>query len=215
MNVTIILTSTVYINPNKSHIYQTDPTERIHTYIKSVLQWINNTNFNIILIENSGYLFEELRPKQNNRFEIITFKESDLSETKYLQTDNSKGGSEMFAINYAFFNSKIINNSQFIIKITARFFVPELENYLKMYNLNMVDCLSQYNVDRCEMVGCHYNHFSTIFNIHLLNEHNKFDNHVEDIWKYRISKFSNIIRCKEFKIEKTQRGGVNWCFETI
>ena len=56
MNITIILTSTVYINTKKSHLYQTDPNERIQTYIKSVLQWINNTNFNIVLVENSGYL---------------------------------------------------------------------------------------------------------------------------------------------------------------
>ena len=215
MNTTIILTSTVNVNRNKSHLYQTDPNERLNTYIKSVLQWINNTNFNIILIENSGYLFEELRMKQNNRFEIITFKENELPEANYLINNEAKGASELFSINYAFRNSKIINNSQFIIKITARFFIPELENYLKMYNLNMVDCLSQNNPDRCEMVGCHYNNFNNIFNMYLFNENNEYDYHVENIWKYRISKYSNIIRCKEFKIEKTQRGGVNWCFETI
>jgi hypothetical protein len=215
MNTTIILTSTVYINNNKSHIYQTDPNERLNTYIKSVLQWIHNTSFNIVLIENSGYLFEELKMFQNNRFEIITFKESELLEANYLKNDMAKGSSELFSINYAFRNSKIINDSQFIIKITARFFIPELEHYLKMYNLNMVDCLSQNNPDRCEMLGCHYKHFHTIFNMYLINENNEYVYHVEDIWKNRISKYSNIIRCKEFKIEKTQRGGVSWCFETI
>ena len=84
-----------------------------------------------------------------------------------------------------------------------------------MYNLNRIDCLSQNNPDRCEMVGCHYNHFTDIFNIKLLNENNEYDYHVENIWKYRISKYSHILRCKEFKIEKTQRGGLNWCYETI
>jgi hypothetical protein len=215
MNITIILTSTVYINTNKSHLYQTDPIERINTYLKSVLQWIHNTNFNIVLVENSGYLFEELRMFKNNRFEIITFKENELPETHFIRNDIAKGSSEMFAINYAFYNSKLINNSQFIIKITARYFIPELENYLKMYNLNRIDCLSQNNPDRCEMVGCYYTHFTDIFNINLLNEHNVYDNHVENIWKYRISKYSHVLRCKEFKIEKTQRGGLNWCFETI
>lgn len=215
MNTTIILTSTVYVNPKKCYLYQTDPNERLQTYLKSILQWIHNTNFNIVLVENSGYLFEELKMFQNKRFEIITFKEDELPETEFIRNDIAKGSSEMFSINYAFNNSKIINNSQFILKITARFFIPELENYLKMYNLNMADCLSQNNPDRCEMVGCHYNHFSTIFNINLLNENNVYDNHVENIWKYRVSKYSNVIRCKEFKIEKTQRGGVSWCFETI
>jgi hypothetical protein len=159
MNTTIILTSTVNVNHNKAYLYQTEPIERLNTYIKSVLQWINNTNFNIVLVENSGYLFEELKMFQNKRFEIITFREDELPETEFIRNDNAKGSSEMFSIIYAFNNSKIINNSQFIIKITARFFIPELENYLKMYNLNMVDCLSQNNHDRCEMVGCHYNHF--------------------------------------------------------
>ena len=86
-NITIILTSTVNINKKKSFLYQIDKNERINTYLKSILQWLNKTNFNIILVENSGYNFDELNNEKEiykNRFEVITFKENELNDAKYL-----------------------------------------------------------------------------------------------------------------------------------
>ena len=52
---TIILTSTINVNPHKSWVFQRDATHRIETYLKSILQWLTKTNFNIVLVENSGY----------------------------------------------------------------------------------------------------------------------------------------------------------------
>ena len=216
-NVTIILTSTVNINKKKSFLYQIDKNERIKTYLKSILQWLTKTNFNIILVENSGYNFDELNYEKNkykNRFQVITFKENELNDAKYLFNNDSKGASEIFAINYAFKNSKF-TDSIFIIKITARYFIPELEEYLSNYNLDKYDCLTQNNRNRCEMVGSHINNFKDIFNINLLNKNNLYDSHIENIWKYRTSKYKNILICKEFSIESTQRGGLFEKFTTI
>jgi len=220
-NITIILTSTVNINKKKSYLYQIDKNERINTYLKSILQWLNKTNFNIILVENSGYNFDELnyeKDKYKNKFEVISFKETEISDAKYLMNNDSKGASEIFAINYAFKNSKLIKNidkSNFIIKITARYFIPELEQYLSNYNLDEYDCLTQNNRNRCEMVGSHVNNFKDIFNINLLNKNNVYDSLIENIWKYRTSKYNKILICKEFSIESTQRGGLFEQFTTI
>ena len=173
MNVCIILTATVNVNFNKFWLVQTDKNDRTAIYIKSVLQWLHNTNFNIILVENSGYQFEELTEEKklyNHRFEIISFNENELPESQYLINNNSKGESELFSINYAFDNSRLIQHTQpfifqpFIIKITARYYIPELEKYLTSYDLNNYDCLTQNCSDRCEMVGSHYTRF-TPFNI--------------------------------------------------
>jgi hypothetical protein len=217
---TIILTSTVNINEKKSFLYQKDKNERIKTYLKSILQWLNKTDFNIVLVENSGYTFDELykeKEKYRERFEVISFKENEIDDAKYLMYNNSKGASEIFAINYAFNHSNLIKNydTNFIIKITARYFIPELESYLKKYDLDNYDCLTQNNRNRCEMVGSHIDNFSDIFNPELLNEYNNYDGHIENIWKYRTSLYDKVLVCKEFNIDSTQRGGLNKIFITI
>jgi hypothetical protein len=225
MEVLIILTATVNVNLTKDFLFQTNKQERINTYIKSVLSWLNNTNFNIILIDNSGYEFNELHIEKYNyrhRFNVITFNESTLDEAQYLKNNTSKGASEIFAINYAYnyiidnkYNLQYNPKKLFIIKITSRYFIPELESFLKTYNLNDFDCLTQNNRFRCEMVGSHYKNFSDMFHLHLINENNHYDNHIESIWKMRTSKYKNVLICKEFKIEQTQRGGLNEKYDTI
>lgn len=215
---TIILTSTVNVNPCKSYVFQRDKIQRIDTYLKSILQWLSKTNFNIVLVENSGHLYEELKNEKElykNRFEVITFDENHLEEANYLKNNNSKGASEMFAINYAYHHSRLINLSNFIIKITARFFVNELEQYLSSFDLNEYDCLTQQNRSRCEMVGSHYNHFLDIFHIHLMNDENQYDSHVENIFRLRTSKYNKILICKTFDITETQRGSYNQKYTNI
>ena len=216
MNTTIILTSTVNVNFNKIFLCQTDKNERLDTYIKSIKQWLANTIFNIVLVENSGYQFEELQQEKEiykNRFEIISFVEKELEEAQYLIDDSSKGTSELFSINYAFNHSQIIKNSIFIIKITARYYIPELQEYLLKFDLNNYHCLTQNNRDRCEMVGCHYNNFENLFNNNFINEHlyNKY--HIESVYRYRQEFCNNILICKNFEIEKTRQGGSD-CYIT-
>jgi len=210
MNTTIILTSTVNVNLNKIYLHQIDKNERLNTYTKSVKQWLANTNFNIVLVENSGHQFDELQEEKEiykNRFEIISFVEEKLEEAQYLTHDLSKGTSELFSINYAFNHSEIIKNSIFIIKITARYYIPGLQEYLLYFDLNNYDCLTQNNRDRCEMIGCHYNNFQNIFNNNFVDEHlyNKY--HVESVYRYRQTLCNNILICKKFEIEKTKQGG--------
>lgn len=215
---TIILTSTVNVNPCKSWVFQRDTNHRIETYLKSILQWLTKTNFNIVLVENSGYHYNELNNEKKiykNRFEVITFNEINNKKALYLKTNPSKGASEIFAIRYAYNHSKLIHACNFIIKITARFFIDELEQYLSLFDLNDYDCLTQQNRDRCEMVGSHYKHFSDIFNIHLINDKNKYDGHIENIWKLRTSKYKKILICKTFDINETQRGSVKQKYTTI
>jgi hypothetical protein len=222
-NITIILTATVNVNFKKSWLYQTDQTERIQTYLRSVLQWLNNTTFHIILVDNSGYKFEELSDeleKYAERFEIIIFNESELDSAKYLENNNSKGASELFAINYAFNYSKLVKFSNFTIKVTARFYIPDLQNYLKDINLDEYNCLTQYDNDRCEMVGSHIKNFNKVFYqhaIHEIDKNNYYIPHVEYMYKLRCLSFESntILTCPKFDIEPTQRGGICQIFSDI
>ena len=213
---TIILTTTVNTHNNIQYLYQKDPTSRIRTYLKSILQWLNNTQLNIVLVENSGYNFIELdkeKEKFKDRFEVIVFDDSKLPETLFMRNTPSKGRHEIFAINYAFNHSNLLKTSNFIIKVTGRFFIPEFEEYLKNYDLNNYDCLVQNNRNRCEVVGSHYKNFLDIFNINIHDDIN-FD-YIESVWMGRTSSYTNILICKIFTIDETQRGGLNQRYTTI
>ena len=205
MSTTLILTSTVNVHNRICWMFQRDPIDRIQTYLSSVLKWLDNTQFNIVLVENSGYTFNELdeyKVKYKDRFEVIVFDETKLEEAGFLQHSTSKGIHEMFAINYALNNSKLVQSANFIIKITARYYILELEDYLNQYDLDKYDCIVQNNRDRCEMVGSHAKHFSHIFDMYHI-----YTNHIENEWKRRTTECKNILVCKIFQIDETICGG--------
>jgi hypothetical protein len=216
-NYSIILTSTVNVETNDC-IFQSNKTDRINTYLKSINNWLNNTSINIVLVENSGYQFSELKEQLNkhkHRFEIITFKEKMFEECQNVNFKKSKGASELFSINYAFKHSTFLKNSDFIIKITCRYYIDDFEKYLQNFNLNKHDALTQNNIDRCEIVGSHIDNFKKIFDNNLFDNNNNFIRHVETAYKNRILSFKNVIKCKLFDIEPTKRGGINQINTTL
>jgi hypothetical protein len=209
---TILLTSTINFHSYIECMHQRNIQERIDTYVYSVRQWLYNTTFNIVLVENSGYHFKELDNEKecfSKRFEVIVFDEKQLDEARYVLYAASKGRHELFAINYAVKYSELVKLSTFIIKITARFFIPGLESYLQNYDLNNYDCLVQHDRTRCEMVGCHKNMFHYIFHPHA------DEDHIESVYLRRTSTCNNILVCTSFNITPTPRGGVDEIFTTI
>lgn len=224
----ILLTSTVYINPKKRFIYDTEADSRLNTYLKSIKQWLDKTNFKIVLIENSGYKYPDLDDyveKYKDRFEIMSFKEDDIDDgifdsvgaqavrlpEDYLYT--SKGTSEMFAIYYGYLNSKLVQTSEFIVKVTCRYFVQDLESFLLKKNIDDYLVIRQNNSDNCEIVGAHTNHFPDIFMpAHFRNSDGKWHHHIENVYKDRIlTKIpqDKVLVCDVFQIEPTQQGGCN------
>jgi hypothetical protein len=214
-NITIILTTTVYVDCNKEWIYQTNSNERILLYLSKIKLWLENTKFKIVLVENSGYTYPELKEyliKYKERFEIITYKECDLPDYNIIKKTRTKGISELYAINYAYDHSLMARDSSHIIKITGRYYIDELENYLNKHNLHNIDCIEQRSLItskgepyyRCELIGCSKNIFKIIF-----STNGNIDTHIEDTYHERISAYTNTIVCKHFSIEPTQMGGVN------
>jgi len=214
---TIILTTTVSVQ-DKVYLFQKDKSERMQVYIRKIKQWLYETNFRIVVVENTGYTFEELneeKEKFKDRFEVISYIESELEEAAFLRGNPYKGASEIFSIEYAYKRSQLCQDADFIIKITGRFFIPDFEKYLKQFDLSAYDILTQHRTNRCEMLGCHKRHFDVVFNTHLLDENGKYSGNVEDIYQYRCGLFEKKIHCDTFYIEPTQRGGINEVFYNI
>ena len=165
------------------------------------------------MVENSDYKFNELCQEQTtyrNRFEIIKYNENTLEESKHLHKNYDKGTSELFATVYAYKHSRLLKNANFIVKVTGRYFVPELEGFLNQHDLDTYDGLTQHNNlvlsrdPRSEIVGSHSTNFSCIFNGTRDTEHFQ---HIETDYRNRLLKFKNILVCKEFTIEPTVKGG--------
>ena len=226
-DILIILTCTVNVNYYKHFLYQTNPNDRIECYLKSIKQWLENTNIKICVIENSGYTFPELNDYKevySDRFEVITFNEMENPpELQHLIYNNSKGASEMYSIIYAYNNTKFKNSVKFIIKITGRYFVPMLEQFLIEKNMscntihvgihhndNMIIGLRQNNDGRCEILGIHIKFFNMLFELCLSDEDGNFFPHVEYVYqnRYKLLNQDNILVCPIFEIEPTQMGGI-------
>jgi hypothetical protein len=215
MNPVLILTTTVHVQ-YKIFLFQMDPNDRIAVYVKKIRQWLEHTKLPIIVVENTGYTFPELdteREVYKDRFEIITYQESELPESAFLHGNIYKGASEIFAIDWAKRTSRL--SGSFYIKITGRYYIPDLESFLQSVPLEETDVLIQNQPDRCELVGCHKDVFDVIFNTHLLNRDGNYDGHVELIYEQRCQQFSRVVQCPRFVIEPTQRGGVNEIFYDI
>lgn len=214
---TIILTTTVSVQ-DKVYLFQTDKNERAQVYIRKIKQWLYESDFRIVVVENTGYTFEELneeKEKFKDRFEVISYIESQLPEADFLRGNPYKGASEIFSIKYACKTSSLCQAADFIIKITGRFFIPDLKNYLSQFDLTDYDVLMQHRTNRCEMLGCHKMHIDTVFNTSLIDEKGEYSGNVEDIYQYRCGLYEKKIHCPTFYIEPTQRGGINEVFYNI
>ena len=220
-NVSILLTTTVNTKKDMKFMFQNNTNERVQQYIKTIKQWLTKTDYKVVVVENSGYTFEELnREKQvyKDRFEVITFNEETAKGAEYLKAIKNKGDHELFAIQYAYSNSRLLHSSDHIIKVTGRYFIPGLESYLSRMYLEPYMAIRQMNIDRCELIGSRKDVFNTIFNLEMLDQTGKYNPHAEDVYKYRMHTLidqQKVLVLPLFTIEKTQRGGTNEQFSDI
>lgn len=221
-NVSILLTTTININPSVHWLAQRDSEQRKIIYLKSIKDWLDKTTLHVCVVENSGYTYPELneyKEKYNNRFELIVYNEKTLPESQYLNTSVSKGQCELFAINYAYDHSVQLNGSKFVIKITGRYYIPDLEDFLSTQDFKGKYVIEQNNSSRCEMVGVHRDYFKTIFNPSMNTPCGRvFMPHMESYIQYQIGHSINNsqrIKCPIFHIEDTLGGGDNKIFSDI
>lgn len=210
--VGIILTTTVHTQ-QKIALYQTQMEDRLFYYSRSIRQWLHKTPFKVVLVENTGYPYTEFKDEfadyiREGRLEIITYVEQTEPEAANLNGNPHKGSSELFAIHYAYCQSRILCKCDFIVKVTGRYYVPGLLPMLETKgDLTLYDGLRQNNPDRCEIVGASLRKFPLVFNKYLLNHQGAYDGHVENIYKYRISLLDRVIESPVFHIDPTPMGG--------
>ena len=204
-SVVILLTCTVNVQNNINQLKLTDSTLRKDIYLKSIKQWIK-TPFKIVVVENSGYNFPEL--KQNSQLEIISFMENEIYPE--LSNEISKGTHELYSINYAIEKSNLIKQSDFIIKVTGRYFIPNFDKF----NFCSYQMVTQKNPLQCEVIGCKTNLTDILFNKKLNYINNEYNSDFIEILYQRRTNGYKILSLPPLKIEPTINGTkgieINW-----
>jgi len=131
--ICILLTATV--DPKGvPFMKRSDPMVRESDYINSIKKWIDNTTYSIVFCENSGYDIHKIEKIMRNCVN---------RETGSLKFDGQnfprkfgKGYGELLTIKYAIQHSRLINNSDYVIKINGRYFIKNIEKITSVLSDN-------------------------------------------------------------------------------
>lgn len=150
----IVLTMTVDIDPDHriSNMGQLDRNVRLSIYNRSILKWTNDGRFRVVIVENSGYDFSRFVTKDNeHRVEFVSVPPGTDGDLELFRT-NSKGQHELRSLSYAMTQSRLIAGSDFVVKVTGRYFVPGLYETLVTMPME-TQAIRQRDTGKCEVVG--------------------------------------------------------------
>lgn len=136
--IAILLTACV--NPNgMSFTKLQNPSERLDQYLKAISFYLQNTNFSIVICENTNINFSQYFPSEveGQRLECLSFNGNSYNKSL------GKGYGEAKIIEYALLNSRLIKQSQYVLKITGRLIfrnINEITKFEWLLNGNVSFC---------------------------------------------------------------------------
>jgi hypothetical protein len=127
-NYCVLLTAC--INPlGAPFLKRNDSRQREKDYIISLSNWLKHKKTKIVFCENSGYDLSKIKNTIENightNLEILQFCGNENVTTR------GKGYSEMVIIEYALANSRFINDSSYILKVSGRNYIENFHLYEK------------------------------------------------------------------------------------
>lgn len=132
----LLMTATVDPQGMISTVLQ-DPNIRKRQYLDAIDYYLKSTDYNIVFCENTEKnLFDEIESSEKyKRLEYLTFRGNDYDKGR------GKGYGEVRIIQYAIQNSQFLKKADYLIKITGRVKILNLEeiskNIEKKDNSNM------------------------------------------------------------------------------
>jgi hypothetical protein len=95
---------------------------RKNLYSKQIHRWINETKYDIVVVESSGYEFPDI---QHERLHKINF----IIDNKLPSSSQYEAVSILYALD-KINDSEFYNNCSHILKVTGRYFLNDIENVL-------------------------------------------------------------------------------------
>jgi len=96
---------------------------RKELYEKQINRWLNETNLEIFLIENSDYSYDNIK---HSRFHLMNI----VFDKKFRSTSQYEARSMLYAINIMK-ETDLFKNCTHILKVTGRYFLENIEEKIK------------------------------------------------------------------------------------
>lgn len=125
----MVILLTACVNPNGMAFTKlNDQKLRLNQYKTSIKFYLENTDKQIIVVENTGYDFSNdfISYVNKQRLECLTFEGNNYNKSL------GKGYGESLIIDYALKNSRFINKDNIIIKITGRYIISNIIEILSL-----------------------------------------------------------------------------------
>jgi hypothetical protein len=178
---------TMYVKDDRKDLYKNITNE-----------WLNNTNFNIFIVNSSGLKLDIIHP----HLKQFTFKQN----IDFIEKEPS--AIERYSIlNALKYFKDDFNNYDIIIKITGKYFTPDLENIIEYIPKN-TDIILQ-NQDFTHGQNCEIFGFKPqkIYNIlHNTESYYPTENILYNIREYKTN-FYNILKLPPLKIDNNVKRG--------
>jgi hypothetical protein len=189
MTVIVLLTCTVQPPTHVAYLKHRDPASRLHTYRSSLAQWSQSGPLvQIVVVENSGC--HRLQAGSYPCTEFVIFDEATdpdlpIAQPWFSRDDPSKGAHELVSVRTALSRSATIraaNPLTWVIKVTGRFFVPDLHKHLVTTpEAATAVAVRQRDPDRCQLLGARLQFADALF-----RGVGKVDMHMESEYKARL-----------------------------
>jgi len=205
-NTCVLLTMTVNIRTiNNKNTPSNSSENRLIMYNNVINDYLQKTNLDIYIIESSGYSFNYF--DNNPRIRICSFISDNHIYCKKCEATPFEAESILYALKY--FNLK--DTFKNIIKITGRYYIPNLDNLI-MDIPEDADIFFQYtkkyNQQSSEIFGCKTIHLENIMNDIIKNSKNNM-NFEKSIFKLNNSNYKNYRFPKIILETPIRRGGDN------
>ena len=127
-NIVLLLTGTIHVY-DKHYTILTDPLQRKQHYVTTIKYYLEKYPFPIVFVENSNenlsYFFtDEIK---SGRLEVLTF------DGNHYPPEFGKGLGELKCIGYAVEHATSFTDDSFIFKITGRYQVINLQDFIVTY----------------------------------------------------------------------------------
>lgn len=124
----VILTAAIAVK-DVSFTLRTDTATRLNDYKQAFLKWVNNPSVqSLVLVENSGFdltVFQEIADNiPDKKIELLSF------ACPAFDGRLGKGYGESFCLEYASQHSKLLNMSQYYLKVTGRYYLRNAHFFL-------------------------------------------------------------------------------------
>lgn len=152
-NIVLLLTGTINVY-DKHFTVLTNAGERRQAYLTTIRYYLQHYPYPIVFVENSG---EDLSGEfsdeiNNNRLEVLSF------EGNHYPAEFGKGLGELKCIEYAVTHARTFNENSFIFKITGRYEVINLPDFVKTFVKNpslelLADLTNNFRFSSSAIVG--------------------------------------------------------------